>query len=145
MDLDHLDELASQATPGPWRYSKAERHNDGSGCTAAVFAGPPGHEVIGATDLYGGLWLNTDAAYIAAMSPDAWLRFSAEQRALIARVREAEAVLRGCWISLRERRVPGDGDWACAECRPASNMLIPDFRCAYHAAAALLAALDAKP
>ncbi len=35
---------------------------------------------------------------------------------------------------------PAPGDWACAECRPASDMLSVGFRCAVHAARAALAA-----
>lgn len=29
---------------------------------------------------------------------------------------------------------PQNGDWACAECRPQSDMLVAGFRCAYHRA-----------
>jgi hypothetical protein len=42
------------------------------------------------------------------------------------------SVIRGL---LRYATAPGD--WACAECRPYSDMLKDGFRCAYHEARAL--------
>jgi hypothetical protein len=63
--------------------------------------------------------------------------------AMIAELRDLRAALTVCYLWIGQHRVPGDDDWACVECRPESGSLIDGFRCAYHQAAALLAALDA--
>jgi len=36
------------------------------------------------------------------------------------------------------------GDWACVECHANSNILVDGFRCAYHRAKAIDAAMDAQ-
>jgi hypothetical protein len=35
---------------------------------------------------------------------------------------------------LMSRREAADGDWACAECHPNSDMLVSGFQCGYHLA-----------
>lgn len=40
---------------------------------------------------------------------------------------------------------PSNGDWACAECKPYSDMLKPGFQCAYHAVKAHLATTHPRP
>lgn len=53
-------------------------------------------------------------------------------------VRAAEQPdVRRALLNMLERR---NGDWACAECRPKSDVLTPGFRCGLHS---LIAAIDA--
>jgi hypothetical protein len=63
--------------------------------------------------------------------------FIAALEAENARLREALTDLmavverEGWWSQL-------NGDWACAECKPESDMLIPGMRCEFHAARATI-------
>lgn len=45
-------------------------------------------------------------------------------------------VLRNLFVN--HSKPASNGDWACAECRPQSDMIRKGFRCAYHEASALL-------
>lgn len=91
VDLDVLERLAREATPGPWWAAGAWFDDDGSPMPM-VGHGSTGADWVAKTARRDG----SDAAYIAAASPDVVL-------ALVERVRAAEGAL----ASVREAFDPG--------------------------------------
>lgn len=119
MNLDDLEAKARAATqPSPWTTitNDAAKGNDG-------------HSIVLDAN---GMWVAdcgiapADARHIAAASPSVVLE-------LIARLRAAEQAA-DVAEKLSPRLEPfGNGDWACAECRPESDILVAGFQCHIHA------------
>lgn len=68
-----------------------------------------------------------------------------ESATLLARADAAERALRELVGQIDRQRVELMPDWACAECRPESDMLTEGFRCGLHAARAALAPATNRP
>jgi hypothetical protein len=97
MNLDELERLAENATPGPWLATC--RHADGPKDLQGISKWPDdeylGCEVNGPSYPYGrGEYFGRDAAYIAAMSPDTALKLIKVARAAKASYKRIDYI--GC-------------------------------------------------
>jgi hypothetical protein len=129
-------------TPLPWRYERQGHVQRFIVGTKIGWNGMVADMVVGVSDAVSvkdGCILPTDEieanARLIAAAVNAYPEFEAMRTAMAGLVSLVERykVMEGA-----------NGDWACAECRPTSDIISPGFQCSYHAAKAALKLADAR-